>query len=132
MVAKVMLEEPVPQGSSRRALLLALAIASAVCAIGAGSARATVPGHPGEPQPPTTVYSEDFEHGMGTKPVLLTSYGGAPPQSQKYTAASAFLKNCNGNLVEFRSGERTTATDCAKPAFDYVRQMAWSLSTATG
>jgi len=93
----------------------------------APSAGATVPGHPGEPQSPTVVYSENFENGVGKTPVSLTSYTGALPLLKKYTAANAFLKNCNGQIVEFESNERTKATDCEEVAFNRVRQMAWVL-----
>jgi uncharacterized repeat protein (TIGR01451 family) len=100
-----------------------------VLAPGAG---ATVPGHPGEPQPPTVVYSENFENGVGKTPVSLTSYTGAPPLLKKYTAANAFLKHCNGDIVEFESNERTKATDCEEVAFNRVRQMAWVLGKLRG
>ena len=73
-----------------------------VLAAGAG---ATVPGHPGEPQPPTVVFSENFENGVGRTPVPLTSYTGAPPLLKKYTAANAFLKHCNGDIVESERDE---------------------------
>jgi uncharacterized repeat protein (TIGR01451 family) len=91
-----------------------------------------VPGHPGEPQPPTIVYSENFENGVGRTPVPLTSYTGAPPLSKKYTAANVFLKNCNGDIVEFESNERTKATDCEEVAFNRVRQLAWVLGKLRG
>lgn len=94
-------------------------------------AGATVPGHPGEPQPPTIVYSENFENGVGRMPLALTAYTGAPPLLKKYTAASAFLKNCNGQIVEFESNERKV-TDCEEVAFDRVRQMAWVLGKLRG
>jgi uncharacterized repeat protein (TIGR01451 family) len=95
-------------------------------------AGATVPGHPGEPQSPTIVYSENFENGVGRTPVPLTTYTGAPPFLKKYTAANVFLKNCNGEIVEFESNERTKATDCAEVAFNRVRQLAWVLGKLRG
>ncbi|MGA9876623.1 MAG: DUF11 domain-containing protein [Solirubrobacteraceae bacterium] len=91
-----------------------------------------MPGFPGEPQPPTTIYSEGFENGVGRSPVALTAYTGGPPLLEKYTAASAFLKNCDGNVVEFESNERTKATDCEEVAFDRVRQLAWVLGKLEG
>jgi uncharacterized repeat protein (TIGR01451 family) len=93
----------------------------------AGGARATVPGFPREPQPPTAVYSEEFENGLGEAPILITTYTGPPPLLQKYAASGEYLKNCNGYVVEFKSGSRTTATDCEEPAYGNVRQMAWVL-----
>jgi uncharacterized repeat protein (TIGR01451 family) len=107
------------------ALLLGLGVLAA-------RAGATVPGHPGEPQSPTVVFSENFENGVGRTPVPLTAYTGAPPLLKKYTAASAFLKNCNGDIVEFESNERTKATDCEEVAFNRVRQMAWVLGKLRG
>ncbi|HTA13778.1 MAG TPA: DUF11 domain-containing protein, partial [Solirubrobacteraceae bacterium] len=98
----------------------------------APGADATVPGHPGEPQSPTVVYSENFENGVGKTPVPLTTYTGAPSLLKKYTAANAFLKNCNGQIVEFESNERTKATDCEEVAFNRVRQMAWVLGKLRG
>src|SRR5262249_28695462 len=56
-----------------------------------------------------------------------TAYTGAPPLLKKYTAASAFLKHCNGDIAEFESNERTKTTDCEEVAFNRVRQMAWVL-----
>jgi uncharacterized repeat protein (TIGR01451 family) len=102
--------------------------------LGAAAVRAgaTVPGHPGEPQPPTVIYSENFDNAVGRKPVALTAYTGAPPLLEKYTAANAFLKNCNGEVVEFESNERAKATDCEEVAFDRVRQMAWVLGKLRG
>lgn len=98
----------------------------------AAQAGATVPGHPGEPQSPTVVYSENFENGVGKKPAPLTSYTGVPPLLKKYTAAAGFLKNCNGFIVEFESNERASATDCEEVAFNRVRQMAWTLGKLRG
>jgi uncharacterized repeat protein (TIGR01451 family) len=85
------------------------------------------PGHPGEPQPPKVVYTEDFENGVQRTPVLLTNYRGAPPLEETYTADKRFLENCDGNIVEFESNERKQATDCEEVAFNRVRQMAWVL-----
>jgi uncharacterized repeat protein (TIGR01451 family) len=94
-------------------------------------AGATVPGHPGEPQSPTVIYSENFENGVSRTPVPLTAYTGAPPLLKKYTAAAPFLKNCNGDIVEFESNERKV-TDCGEVAFNRVRQMAWVLGKLRG
>lgn len=77
-------------------------------------------------------YSENFENGVGRTPIPLTSYTGAPPLLKKYTAANAFLKNCNGDIVEFESNERTKAADCEEVAFNRVRQMAWVLGKLRG
>lgn len=69
--------------------------AASVTVIGVGPAVAA-PGTPGTPQAPVTVFTEDFENGQGAAPALLTSYVGAPPLSETYTADPAWLTNCNG------------------------------------
>jgi uncharacterized repeat protein (TIGR01451 family) len=94
-------------------------------------ARAT-PGTPGVPRSPKVVYTEDFERGMERTPVLLTSYKGASPLEETYTAYKRFLENCDGNIVEFESNERKKATDCEEVAFNRVRQMAWVLGKLRG
>lgn len=86
----------------------------------------------GIPQPPKVIYAEDFENGMGRTPTLLTKYAGAPPLTQTYSAASRFLENCNGFIVEFESNERAKATDCEEVAFQRVRQLAWVLGKLRG
>jgi uncharacterized repeat protein (TIGR01451 family) len=105
-------------------LLLSLGVLTA-------GAQAT-PGHPGEPQPPKVVYTEDFENGVQRTPVLLTNYKGATPLEETYTADKRFLENCDGNIVEFESNERKKATDCEEVAFNRVRQMAWVLGKLRG
>jgi uncharacterized repeat protein (TIGR01451 family) len=117
---------------SRQAGILVAVVLLLGLGVLAAAAGATVPGHPGEPQSPTIVYSENFENGVGRTPVPLTAYTGAPPLLKKYTAANSFLKNCNGEIVEFESNERTKATDCEEVAFDRVRQMAWVLGQLRG
>ena len=56
--------------------------------------RATTPGTPGVPQAPATVFSEDFENRQSTLPIRLTQYTGV--NGETYTAAQAWLQNCNG------------------------------------
>jgi uncharacterized repeat protein (TIGR01451 family) len=102
-------------------------LSSGLGALALAAGAQAMPGHPGEPQPPKVVYTEDFEHEMGRTPVLLTHYTGAPPLSAMYTADKRFLENCNGFIVEFESNERVSATDCAEVAFNRVRQLAWVL-----
>src|SRR5262249_24447154 len=48
-----------------------------------------------------TLYFEDFEHNMGTTPVLLTQYVGAPPVNATYTADPVWLNasQCNGIVL---------------------------------
>jgi hypothetical protein len=115
----------------RRAGIVSVAVLLLNLGVSTAGAGATVPGHPGEPQAPSVVYAEGFENGMGRSPVLLTNYTGSPPLLAKYTAAAPYLKNCNGDIVEFESNERK-ATDCAEVAFNRVRQMAWVLGKRRG
>ncbi len=120
-----------PRSHGRRVRVVVLVML--LLSLGALTARAqAAPGTPGVPQPPGTIYTEDFEHETGTTPVLLTKYTGAPPLSPKYIAAQDYLEHCNGYIVEFNSNSRKTATDCAEPAFDNVRQMAWTMGALRG
>lgn len=77
--------------------------ASAYDRLGAGRGRrvalATVPGMPGVPQSPTTVFNEDFENRNSDLPVRLNAYTGAGGMT--YTADQAWLENCNGWVAAF-------------------------------
>lgn len=53
-------------------------------------------------QPPTVVFTEDFEQGVGpTQTLALGAYVGKPPATPRYTAAPYWLDgtNCNGYIV---------------------------------
>jgi hypothetical protein len=63
------------------------------------SAVASVPGMPGTPQPPTSLFAEDFENRPGTLPIRLNTYTGA--SGMTYTADPPWLKNCNGWVAAF-------------------------------
>jgi uncharacterized repeat protein (TIGR01451 family) len=84
---------------------------------------------PGVPADPVTVYAENFENGMGTRPVLLTDYVGAPPISETYTADPEWLTQCNGVLVEFNSpdSDQADAGCAAVTSYGRVRQLAWAI-----
>jgi uncharacterized repeat protein (TIGR01451 family) len=118
------------------ALIAALAVA-APAVIGTSVASATTPGTPGTPgtpQAPTTLYAENFENGLGATPVLLTSYTGAAPTSETYTAAAGWLTGCNGNIVEHDAPDATLgSTNCASLG-DYtnVRALAYALGSNAG
>jgi uncharacterized repeat protein (TIGR01451 family) len=76
-------------------MALGTAMVSAVVVVAlpmAGSVSAA----PGVPQAPTVVFTEDFENGQGATPVLVTSYTGAPPVNETYTADPVWLTSCNG------------------------------------
>ncbi len=89
----------------RRGLALLLAFAPFIALmvtlpiVTAPQARAQTPG---VPAPPTTIFSENFENGIGAFPVSLFTYTGA--NGEKYTADSAWQENCNGVVVNFNMG----------------------------
>lgn len=91
-----------------------------------------VAGTPGVPQAPTTVYSEDFENGMGDTPVLLSDYTGVAPLSETYTADPSWLVGCNGNILDLAmaNGSSTNCSTAAGVAL--VRQMAYALGVQGG
>ncbi|MCM3778694.1 DUF7507 domain-containing protein [Microbacterium hydrocarbonoxydans] len=107
--------------------LLALASASLV---GVATAAQAAPGTPGQPQPNSVVFEENFENGPGTAPVVLTSYVGAGGQT--YTADTAWLTNCNGAIVNFNI-PYTSQGNCANPGSSAnLRQLAYGLGVHSG
>lgn len=96
------------------------------------------PGSPGQPEAPVLIYDEDFENDHSTGPVALDDYEGS--EDMTYTAASAWLNNCNGELLFFSMdddefdnsncsvGDGTNTTT----AFDAVRRLAHALGTHGG
>ncbi|WP_183342386.1 DUF11 domain-containing protein [Conexibacter arvalis] len=85
------------------------------------------PGTPGVPQAPIVAYDEPFENGVGTTPVLLTSYTSA--SGIGYTADPTWLRDCNGVVLSAAAPNgQQPASGCAT-ALDYgnVRQMAYAL-----
>ena len=125
-----------PKASARAAsvggVFLAVLGSFAVTLTTGSVAGATTPGSPGTPQAPTVVYAEGFENGTGTTQELLTSYTGAPPASETYTADPAWLTNCNGEIVEFNT-PYTDLGNCASTAFtSHTRQLAYALGALAG
>lgn len=59
----------------------------------------TAPGSPGTPQPPTPVFTEDFENRQSALPIRLDDYTGTAGTT--YTADPAWLVNCNGWIAAF-------------------------------
>jgi uncharacterized repeat protein (TIGR01451 family) len=116
----------------RLAELLACAIAM-VCALAlvAGPAVAA-PGSPGVPQAPQLVYAEDFENGVGSTPILLTSYTGA--SGETYSADPQWLTACNGAILRFSSPNSDQAASGCAAASSYggVRQLAYALGVQGG
>jgi uncharacterized repeat protein (TIGR01451 family) len=82
---------------------------------------------PGVPAAPRTVYTEDFENGVGTTPVLLTDYTGAT--GQEYTADAPWLTGCNGVILPFSApnGDQAAAGCSSAGSYDRVRQIAYAL-----
>src|SRR5262245_52301360 len=85
----------------RRILTAGLGFAAAVgvMTVTVRPAVASTPGMPGVPQAPTAVFTEGFENGQITSPILITGYTGAAPVSETYTADPAWLTDCNGLIV---------------------------------
>lgn len=73
-------------------LAAALPIAAAPAPTGSATVSAPVP------RAATVLFDEGFENAPGA-PRLLTSYTGAPPLAETYTADPAWLTACNGWLV---------------------------------
>ncbi|MFJ7423016.1 hypothetical protein ACIQXD_31085 [Streptomyces uncialis] len=115
-------------------VLGAQAVAIGSAAAPAYAAPATVPGTPGLPQAPTTVYAEGFENGTGQTPILLTAYTGAPPANAKYTAAPAWVDpaHCNGIILN-QSGANQPACQNQNPvAMAALKFMANALGQVAG
>ncbi|WP_051760874.1 choice-of-anchor P family protein [Herbidospora cretacea] len=51
------------------------------------------------PADPQVVFSEEFENGMGTAPLMVTGYTGPAPHAMTYTADPAWLTSCNGLIA---------------------------------
>jgi uncharacterized repeat protein (TIGR01451 family) len=109
--------------------LTALAIGGlSAVSLAAPRAAEAAPGNPGTPSAPSTVYTEDFQNTPGTTPQLLSAYAGAT--GQRYTASTAWLTNCNGQVLNFNA---TSAGNCASAnSFEHVRQLAWVLGSYNG
>lgn len=105
--------------SCRRQAIVLAAVASLFgLGVLAAGASATVPGHPGEPQPPTGRLLRELREWGWEDAGGAHGIHGRAALAEEYTAANAFLKNCNGDIVEFESNERTKATDCEEVAFN--------------
>ncbi|MFD8939969.1 DUF11 domain-containing protein, partial [Streptomyces sp. NPDC059578] len=94
----------------------------------------TVPGSPGLPQPPTVVYSEDFENGTGQTPILLPAYTGAPPVNAKYTAASQWIDaaHCNGIILNQSGANQPACQSESSTAMAELKFMANTLGRVNG
>ncbi len=116
----------------------AAVVASAATMFFVNGTAGAAPGTPGTPQAPTTLYTENFENGVGTDPVLLTNYTGATGQT--YRADQPWLQSCNGAVLEFNSPDSaqtgavinncnptTIPQNARDTSYDQLRQLAWAL-----
>ncbi|WP_210490971.1 DUF11 domain-containing protein [Patulibacter sp. SYSU D01012] len=112
--------------SSRRRWWRALLAAGAVVALTGGAAQAAQAA-PGVPEAPRTIYTENFENGVGDAPVLLDDYVGAGGRA--YTADPEWLTGCNGVVLRFSSPDAAQgAAGCdLQTSYDRVRQIAHAL-----
>ncbi|MFC5185842.1 DUF7507 domain-containing protein [Actinomadura harenae] len=109
------------------------------------SAPRTVPGSPGVPQTPTTVFSENFENRQSNLPIRLNNYTGVTGMT--YTADQPWLENCNGWVAAFSDpagGQAAVApqvADCnpqggpgatGVTAWNNVRQLSRALGILNG
>ena len=95
-------------------------------------AEATVPGSPGVPQAPTNLLTETFENNTGATPVLLTSYTGAAPASAQYTAAPAWLTNCNGSILQWGATPQSASSCVQAMSFNRAQNLAWAMGKFHG
>lgn len=97
-----------------------------------------LPGSPNVPEAPIVIYAEDFQNTSATGPVLLTDYNGLAGMT--YTADSAWLINCNGEVLSFNTPDNEFAnSNCSvgnggansgtnlTGAYDHVRRMAYAM-----
>ena len=97
--APVYAASPVESSSTAATGLDAPAAREGSKATGGIGVFANAPGNPGTPSEPEVLFEEDFENTAGTAPVSLADYVGA--DGNTYTAAPAWLENCNGIIVNF-------------------------------
>jgi len=98
--------------------------------VGATSAASAAPGTPGTPQANSVVFQEDFENGPGTAPQGLVAYTGAGGQT--YTAAPAWLSNCNGSIVNYNIPYTTTGNCVSPNSSANLRQLVYALGVHAG
>ncbi|WP_169982739.1 choice-of-anchor P family protein [Microbispora sp. H10836] len=115
-------------GPSHRAFaaLGALVLSAAALTAQPGPAAAD-PGDPGVPASPKTVFAEDFEHGQGATPILVSDYTGAAPVNQTYTADPAWLTHCNGWIASQQNPAVAPANSGCGDVWATVKQMAGAL-----
>jgi len=117
-----------PRPSRQRsfcALLVAVALPAAFLAGAAPPAWANSPAIADTVSAPKVLFTEDFENGPATVPTLLSSYTGAAPLDETYTADPAWVSTaaCNGYIV--------SPEDPATPPPDCNDSGAWPLIQAS-
>lgn len=119
---------------SATAALLAAAAAAALALTGAVPASAA-PGNPGVPGDPVEIFSEDFENGQ-TPAVIqrLDEYVG--DSGMTYTAAQAWLEDCNGWISSALKAVDAAAqvADCnnAQLSWNQTQRLAYGLGVYAG
>ncbi|MFK0242996.1 hypothetical protein ACIQTX_19235 [Microbacterium sp. NPDC090281] len=84
------------------------------------------PGTPGTPQAGTALFAEDFQNAAAAAtPQLLTAYTGA--SGMTYTANSAWLTSCNGNVLSFNSPVSSKGTCSTTALSNASAQLAWAI-----
>lgn len=85
---------------STGALLITAALGLAVAGVTLGDRPAgAAPNTPVAASAPVVLFTEDFEHATGSRPLPLTDYTGAAPAAATYTADPAWRTACNGLVV---------------------------------
>jgi uncharacterized repeat protein (TIGR01451 family) len=97
-----------------------------------GQRAASAPGTPRVPQDPIVIFTEDFENGQPTDPLLLSNYTGAGPLNMTYTAHQAWLQNCNGHVMSWNNATLPADWTCTTGHWSTQRTMAAALGTFAG
>ncbi|WP_245646668.1 choice-of-anchor P family protein [Microtetraspora niveoalba] len=110
----------------------ALALATALAAVGQSGIATAEAASPGEPKDPKVVFTEDFENDQGATPILVTDYTGAAPIGQTYDADPAWLTGCNGWITSLQQpGTGPAGAGCGN-WWTSAQQMAGALGQWAG
>ena len=91
------------------AVLAAALSATTLLFTAAPQASANAPGHPGVSSDPVNLFTENFENGVGSSPILLSGYTGAAPQDETYSS------NPNYDSAGYCDGYLASELDPATP-----------------
>lgn len=90
------------------------------------------------------IFTENFENGTGTTPILLTDYTGSAGTT--YSADQKWLESCNGAILQYRSPDselsKPALNNClpkgsggtvtAQANYNALRDLAWALGKYSG